>query len=357
MLVADGRGDRPPPPAAARRGVRRASGQDVRRPLRAQVRGAHRRVPGVLRPLDGVGQRRADRRRGRHHRRAVDRRARHAADHAYVPHRRRRRRGHHARPAAHRRAVRGAQAEGPGEDRRGRRRRDRRGHRQVAHRRHHRRRRRGAPPHVPAPHAPVRRATATRSSRARSSTRARCTRTSCWRSAAGRRPRCTSSRRCRRSTSPRAWTSTTSTSRSSSARCSRRSASTRRATRTTCPGQFVDRHEFRAVNDEIEASRRRAGAVRGDHPRHHQGVAGDGLVPVGGLLPGDHQGADRRRARGQDRPPGRPEGERHHREADPGGDGPQALPHDRDRAGRAAAPRHRRRRPARGRRPRRRARA
>ena len=51
-----------------------------------------------------------------------------------------------------------------------------------------------------------------------------------------------------------------------------------------------------------------------------------------------------------------PEGERHHREADPGGDGPQALPHDRDRAVRAAAPRHRRRRPARGRRPRRRAR-
>ena len=62
---------------------------------------------------------RADRRRGRHHRRAVDRRAGHAADHAHVPHRRRRRRGHHARPAAHRGAVRGAQAEGPGEDRRG----------------------------------------------------------------------------------------------------------------------------------------------------------------------------------------------------------------------------------------------
>ena len=40
----------------------------------------------------------------------------------------------------------------------------------------------------------------------------RCTRTSCWRSAAGPRPSCTSSRRSRRSTSPRAWTSTTSTS-------------------------------------------------------------------------------------------------------------------------------------------------
>ena len=51
-----------------------------------------------------------------------------------------------------------------------------------------------------------------RSRPARSSTRARCTRTSCSSSAAGRRPSATSSRRCRRSTSPRAWTSTTSTS-------------------------------------------------------------------------------------------------------------------------------------------------
>ena len=95
---------------------------------------------------------------------------------------------------------------------------------------------------------------------------------------------------------------------------------------------------------------------RGDHPRHHQGVAGDGLVPVGGLLPGDHQGAHRRGARGQDRPPRGPEGERDHRQADPGRDRAQALPHDRDRAGRAAPPRHRRRRAAGGRRPRRRAR-
>ena len=37
-------------------------------------------------------------------------------------------------------------------------------------------------------------------------------RTSCWPSAAGPRPSCTSSARSRRSTSPRAWTSTTSTS-------------------------------------------------------------------------------------------------------------------------------------------------
>jgi DNA-directed RNA polymerase subunit beta' len=53
---------------------------------------------------------------------------------------------------------------------------------------------------------------------------------------AGPRPSATSSRRCRRSTSPRAWTSTTSTSSSSCGRCSRRSALTRRATRPTSRG-------------------------------------------------------------------------------------------------------------------------
>ena len=147
-----------------------------------------------------------------HHRRPVDRRAGHAADDADVPHRRRRRRGHHARPAARRRAVRGAQAEGSGQDRRGRRQGLDRGVRQGGHGRDHRRR--------------AARSTATRSraargcswtrarrsSRARSSTRARCTRPSCWPCAGGPRPRCTSSARSRRSTSPRASTSTTSTS-------------------------------------------------------------------------------------------------------------------------------------------------
>ena len=138
-----------------------------------------RRVPGVLRPLDGLRRDGQDRRRGRHHRRAVDRRAGHAADHADVPHRRRRRRGHHARPAAHRGAVRGAQAEGPGEDRRGRRRvavEDTDKSRTVVitddageeHR-----------AHVPAPHAPARRRGRARRGRRRSSTRATCTRTSC----------------------------------------------------------------------------------------------------------------------------------------------------------------------------------
>ncbi len=106
----------------------------------------YRRLPGVLRPLSRDRQDRRDRRRGRHHRRAVDRRAGHAADDAHLPHRRRRRRRHHARSAARRRDVRGAQAEGPGEDRRAGRRDLDRGDRQGADGRDHRRRRRGASP-------------------------------------------------------------------------------------------------------------------------------------------------------------------------------------------------------------------
>ena len=178
-VVVEGRRDRPRRPGRDVRGARRGERRKV--PVRSVLKceATLGRVPGVLRPLDGLGQTGPDRRRGRHHRRAVDRRARHAADHADVPHRRRRRRGHHARPAAHRRAVRGAQAEGPGEDRRRRRRDRRRGHGQAPHRRHHRRRRRGAPPDVPAAHPPARRRGRARSRSASSSTRATCTRTSC----------------------------------------------------------------------------------------------------------------------------------------------------------------------------------
>ena len=51
---------------------------------------------------------------GGHHRRPVHRRARHPADDAYVPHRRRCRRGHHPRSASCSGAVRGPQAQGPG---------------------------------------------------------------------------------------------------------------------------------------------------------------------------------------------------------------------------------------------------
>ena len=64
---------------------RRRGGQG---PLRPDLRGRGRHLRDVLRPLAGRRQARRRRRGGRHHRRPVDRRARHAADHADVPHRR-----------------------------------------------------------------------------------------------------------------------------------------------------------------------------------------------------------------------------------------------------------------------------
>ena len=97
--------------------------------LGAQVPRRGRRVPGLLRHLPGHRRDVRDRRCGRHHRRAVDRRAGHPADDADVPHRRRRRRRHHARPAARRRDLRGAQPEGRSDARR-----DRRAHRDRADR-------------------------------------------------------------------------------------------------------------------------------------------------------------------------------------------------------------------------------
>ena len=91
----------------------------VRSPVKCRSEVGHLRA--LLRPQPGLGEAHRARRRGGHHRRAVDRRARHAAHHAHLPHRRRRRRRHHARPAARRGAVRGAQAQGPGARRPGRR--------------------------------------------------------------------------------------------------------------------------------------------------------------------------------------------------------------------------------------------
>ena len=115
---------------------------------------------------------------------------------------------------------------------------------------------------------------------------------------------------------------------------------------TYLPGQFVDRYDFARENAAHQGRRRRDRAVRGDHPRDHQGVAEHGLLPVGRVVPGDHQGPHGRRAGGQEGHPQRAEGERDHRQADPGRHGAQALPADRDRALRAAAAGDGRRRPA-----------
>ena len=83
----------------------------------------------------------------------------------------------------------------------------------------------------------------------------------------------------------------------------------------------VDRFRFIEENERVVT----AGGVPGEGPadaaRHHQGVALDRLVHLGGLLPGDDARAHRgvhQRARST---PARPEGERHDGPADPGGHG------------------------------------
>ncbi len=67
------------------------------------------------------------------------------------------------------------------------------------------------------------------------------------------------------------------------------------------PGELVDQPKLETRGREAEEGEEGAAGVDADHPRHHEGLAGDGELPVGGLVPGDHEGADRRRPRGQDR--------------------------------------------------------
>ncbi len=118
----EGRGDHLAPPPRSR-GRARGAPRGLHGPgsQRPQVPERVRRVPGLLRHLPGHRPDVRDRRRGRDHRRAVDRRAGHAADDADVPHGRRRRRRHHARPPARRRDLRGAKPEGRGHARAARR--------------------------------------------------------------------------------------------------------------------------------------------------------------------------------------------------------------------------------------------
>ena len=214
-------------PAAPRdrRGAR-GGGAGLPRPraLGAQVPQRVRRVPRLLRDVPRHGRYRRGRRRGRHRRRAVDRRAGHPADDADVPHRRRRRRGHHARPPARRRDLRGAEPEGRGDARAGRRPGRHRGHRPRAEghdlpRGRGRERRAAAGEGVPAPaaHPHARhegRGDRGRDAAARGLAQPEPSCSSCTRTAARARRRrsSTSSARCRRSTSRRASTSTTSTS-------------------------------------------------------------------------------------------------------------------------------------------------
>ena len=111
----------PTAPRLARLRTRRGRARQAARPLGAEVPRRDRCLPDVLRHVPRDRERLRHRRRGRDHRRAVDRRAGHAADDADFPHRRCRRRGHHARPAACRRDLDGAEPEGRRDTRGGRR--------------------------------------------------------------------------------------------------------------------------------------------------------------------------------------------------------------------------------------------
>ena len=81
------------------RGDREGADPGGAHPLGVDLRDHQRRVRQVLRPRSGPRHAGQHRRGGRRHRRAVDRRARHAAHHAHVPHGRRRADG---RPVLHR---------------------------------------------------------------------------------------------------------------------------------------------------------------------------------------------------------------------------------------------------------------
>ena len=65
-----------------------------------------------------------------------------------------------------------------------------------------------------------------------------------------------------------------------------------------------------------EARHRNAGAAR-----HHQGLAADPFVHLGGVVPGDHARAHRSRRQRQGGYARRPQGKRHRRPPDPGGHG------------------------------------
>jgi hypothetical protein len=66
-------------------------------------------------------------------------------------------------------------------------------------------------------------------------------------------------------------------------------------------GEQVDKIEFDEANEKADGQGRRAGAGRADPARHHQGVAADPVVHLGGVVPGDHAGAHRGLGAGQAR--------------------------------------------------------
>ena len=91
-------------------------------------------------------------------------------------------------------------------------------------------------------------------------------------------------------------------------------------------GEQVERSDLLDENDKVfeqggikgGPEAKTAGDVRAHAAGHHQGVAVDRFVHLGGVVPGDHARAHRSGDHGQEGRATRPEGKRHSRPPDPG---------------------------------------
>ena len=330
--------------ATAGRGARRERGVHGRSSaVGVEVPQRVRPVPDVLRNLPRDGRDDRHRRRGRHHRGPVDRRAGHAADDAHVPHGRRRRRRHHARPPACRRDLRGPEPEGRGHAGRGRRqdrhrgrRADDQGLRRADRARCGRRAAEREGIQLPAPHTAAREEGS--DGRGGHSAERGVPEPGRPAPAQGRhRDRAVSRRRGAEGLQVAGSRDPRQAHRAHRPPDAEEGADRERRGHGVASRTARGQGRPRAGERSSEEGEGRAGDLRADHPRHHEGVARDRVLPLGGLVPGDDEGAHRRGDRGQGRSAQRPQGERDHRQADPGGDGPQAVPPDRHRADRAAA--------------------
>ena len=83
-------------------------------------------------------------------------------------------------------------------------------------------------------------------------------------------------------------------------------------------GEQIERQRFVEENGQGGCPQRDPAEVRAGPAGHHQGLAGDRVVHLGGIVPGDHPRADRGCRARHPRRPARPQGERDRRSPDPG---------------------------------------
>ncbi len=92
------------------------------------------------------------------------------------------------------------------------------------------------------------------------------------------------------------------------------------------PGELIDKLKLLRMNDAVDRRRQGAGLGHAGAARRHQSRAQHRQLPVGIQLPAHHSRAGRGGHRGQVGQSVRPEGKRHHRQADPGRHGFPHLP-------------------------------